>query len=115
MGESTTPCTILLAGLCCSDQRRCVCADALVSDERAEAARAQAAEEAEAAFQRECTFTPALDTVSKKLAELSQPRYTVVHTRRRATSAVAVVCFHLGVSLSPDCVAALGQPVGALL
>ena len=52
------------------------CADALVSDERAEAARAQAAEEAEAAFQRECTFTPALDTVSKKLAELSQPRYT---------------------------------------
>ena len=59
----------------------CVCADALVSDERAEAARAQAAEEAEAAFQRECTFTPALDTVSKKLAELSQPRYT--HAPRR--------------------------------
>ena len=66
-----------------------MCADALVSDERAEAARAQAAEEAEAAFQRECTFTPALDTVSKKLAELSQPRYT--HT----TPSVAVACFHL--------------------
>ena len=85
-----------------------MCADALVSDERAEAARAQAAEEAEAAFQRECTFTPALDTVSKKLAELSQPRYT-------HASAVAVVCFHLGVSLSPDCVAAWAQPVGAVL
>jgi hypothetical protein len=51
--------------------------DELVSDERAEAARARAAEEAEEEWKQSHTFQPSLDAVSKRLAELSQPSRAV--------------------------------------